>query len=116
MQERHSLYLKARERQAGDFALASVAISLTVERTLDGDSIRQMPVVLGGVAPVPYRARRVQEYLRGRLVSAVDPIYAAGLALPGATPMAGNGHKVTIATNLVKQAIVQLLENSTRGG
>ena len=116
MQERHSLYLKARERQSGDFALASVAVSLTLDRTLDGNSIRQMPVVLGGVAPVPYRARRVQEYLRGRLLSAVDPIYAASLALPGATPMEGNGHKVTVATNLVKQAIVQLLENSTKGG
>ena len=112
LEERSSLYLKATERQAGDFAVASVAVSLTLE----DNTIRHMPVVLGGVAPVPYRARRVEEYLRGRLLAEVDPVHAASLALPGASPMAVNGHKVTVATNLVKQAIIRLLKMGARSG
>lgn len=112
LEERTSLYLKARERQGGDFAVASVAASLNLE----GGIVRQMPVVLGGVAPVPFRARRVEEYLRGRLLTDVNPVHAASLALLGATPLTGNGHKVTVATNLVKQAIVRLLKNGASKG
>lgn len=115
MGERHSIYLKARERQAGDFAVASVAASLTLDNTTEGPAIHLMSMVLGGMAPVPYRARPVEEYLRGRLVAEVDPVHAAGLALSGATPLSGNVHKVTVATNLVKQAIVRLLEAGIGG-
>ena len=110
IEEFSSIYLKGTERQGGDFAVASVAASLT----LDGQTIRHMPVVLGGVAPVPFRARRVEEYLRGRLLADVDPVHAAGLALASASPMAGNSHKVTVATNLTKQAIIRLFKNGAR--
>ena len=104
-EENKSIYLKARQRQGGDFAVASVAASLNLE----GTTVRQLSVVLGGVAPIPYRARRVEEYLRGRPVADVDPVHAAGLTLQNATPLANNGYKVIVATNLVKQAILRLL-------
>ena len=81
---------------------------------MDGQNVRHMPVVLGGVAPVPFRARRVEEYLRGRPLDNVNPAYAAGLALAGASPMAGNSHKVTVAINLTKQAIIWLIKNRAR--
>ena len=48
-----SIYLKAREREVGDFALVSVSARLAVS---DG-VVQQAAVALGGVAPVPYRAR-----------------------------------------------------------
>ena len=107
-----SLYLKARERGGGDFAMASVAAVLSWE----GASVRHISVVLGGVAPVPYRAQRVEEYLRGRRAAEVDPVHAASLTLPGATPLAHNGHKVVLACNLVKQAIRRLLVSGPRAG
>lgn len=102
---RSSVYLKSGEREGGDFALASVAAVLS----LSGSSIRHMPVVLGGVAPVPYRAFRVEAYLRGKPVGEVDAAFAASLALPNANPLADNGYKVPLATSLVKRAIVRLL-------
>ena len=101
----HSLYLKAREREAGDFALVSVAAAIT----LKGTTLVGASVVLGGVAPVPYRAREVEEYLRGMEAGRVDPAHAGSLALPGASPMADNAYKVTLAQNLVKRAVGQLL-------
>lgn len=100
-----SVYLKAREREAGDFALVSVAARLAVA---DG-IIQQAAVALGGVAPTPYRAGAVEEYLHGKAAAAVDAAYAGTLALPDARPMTNNGYKVTMATNLVKQAVARLI-------
>ena len=100
-----SLYLKAREREAGDFALVSVAARLAVS---DG-VVRQAAVALGGVAPVPYRATQVEEYLAGRAVDAVDAVHAGSLSIPDARPMTDNGYKVVMANNLVKQAVARLL-------
>jgi len=103
-----SLYLKAREREAGDFALVSVAVCLR-QMHLGGATIRHASVVLGGVAPAPYRARLVEDYLQGKTLAEVDPVHAGSLAVPDARPMADNGYKVILAANLVKQAILQLL-------
>ena len=103
-----SLYLKAREREAGDFALVSVAAVMN----LGGATIGHASLVLGGVAPVPYRARMVEDYLRGRAPAEVDPAHAGSLAVPDARPMADNGYKVILAANLVKQAVQQLLSPS----
>ena len=101
----HSLYLKAREREAGDFALVSVAVAIKME----GTSLVRASVVLGGVAPVPYRARGVEEYLHGKQAGQVDPDYAGSLALPDARPMADNSFKVVLAQNLIKRAIGLLM-------
>ena len=101
-----SVYLKAREREAGDFALVSVAARLAVA---DG-VVQQVAIALGGVAPTPYRAAAVEAYLQGRAVSEVDAAAAGTLALPEARPMTNNGYKVTMAVNLVKQAVARLLD------
>ena len=100
-----SAYIKAREREAGDFALVSVAVRLAVS----GGVVRQAAVALGGVAPVPFRATLVEEYLAGRPVDEVDAAYAGTLSIPDARPMTDNGYKVVMANNLVKQGIARLL-------
>jgi xanthine dehydrogenase YagS FAD-binding subunit len=109
-----SLYLKARERESGDFALVSVAAALAVEAATpsagSGQRIRHAAVVLGGVAPVPYRARQVEQYLQGKDIGEVDAAFAGSLALPEARPMADNRYKVILAANLVKQAVAELLK------
>ena len=104
-QSPRSLYLKARERQAGDFALVSVAVRLAVS----GGTVRQAAVALGGVAPVPYRATQVEKYLTGRAVAEVDAAHAGTLSIPDARPMTDNGYKVVMANNLVKQGVARLL-------
>lgn len=100
-----SLYLKAREREAGDFALVSVAARIAVS---DG-VVRQAAIALGGVAPVPYRATAVEEYLIGRAVADVDAAHAGSLSIPDARPMTDNGYKVVMANNLVKQGVARLV-------
>ena len=102
-----SAYLKAREREAGDFALVSVAAALAVTN----GRISWCRVVLGGVAPYPYRATAAEERVLGAGIGDVDLVAAeAGkLAVAGATPLRGNAYKVDLAVNLVKLAIVRLL-------
>ena len=83
-----------------------------ISLTQRGATIRHASLVLGGVAPVPYRARLVEDYLRGKTPAEVDPVHAGSLAVPDARPMADNGYKVILAANLVKQAVQQLLSPS----
>lgn len=104
-QSPRSLYLKAREREAGDFALVSVAARIALA---DG-IIQQAAIALGGVAPTPYRAAQVETYLQGQPAAAVDAAQAGALALPDARPMTNNAYKVTMAVNLVKQAVARLV-------
>lgn len=103
-----SVYLKVRERESGDFALVSAAAALS----LDNGVISQARIALGGVAPVPYRAAEVEDYLTGRPASDVDPAEAAALALPNATPLPHNGYKLPMSRNTVKRALTLLLGNA----
>ena len=104
-----SIYLKVRERESGDFALVSVAAALTLEGEGSNAVVRMARVAVGGVAPVPYRATEVEEYLAGRVTGNIDPSEAAGLALPNATPLPQNGYKLPMARNTIKRAVASLL-------
>ncbi len=102
-----SIYIKAKERQTFDFALASVAAALDVR---DG-VIRNARIVLGGVAPVPYRAADAEAEIEGKRASHVDAASAGNLAVRGARPLSDNGFKVRLAANLVARAISTLLDS-----
>ena len=104
-EDTRSVYLKAREREAGDFALVSVAAALALT---DG-RVSWCRVSLGGVAPYPYRAQEAEECLIGIAVANADAAEAGRRAVAGATPLRGNGYKVDLASNLIKQAISRLL-------
>ena len=106
-----SVYLKVREREAGDFALVSVAAALTMSGNGPDAVISKARIAVGGVAPVPYRAVEVEDQLTGRTASEVDPAEAASLALPNATPLPQNGYKLPMARNTIKRALSQLLGN-----
>ena len=109
---RRSLYLKAREREAGDFALVSVAALIDLQDSPDGPAIAHAAVTLGGVAPIPHRASEVEDYLTGQSISAIDPSHAGSLTLPDARPLTQNAYKLPMARNLVHRAIAQLLIGS----
>ena len=106
-----SEYLKVREREAGDFALVSVAAALTMSGNGPDAVISKARIAVGGVAPVPYRAVEVEDQLTGRTASEVDPAEASALALPNASPLPQNGYKLPMARNTIKRALSQLLEN-----
>ena len=110
----NSTYLKAREREAGDFALVSVAAAVAVAN----GRITWTRIVLGGVAPYPFRAVASEEYLTGAATADVDTVAAeAGRrAVAGATPLRDNAYKVDLAANLVKLAAIRLLSRDEDDG
>ena len=97
--------LDTRVRFAGEFALVSVA----AVGHLDEATVRHASLFLGGVAPVPYRARLVEGYLQSKTPAKVDPVHVGSPAFTDAHPLADNEYKVILAANLVKQAILQTL-------
>ena len=100
-----SVYLKARERESGDFALVSIAAVLTIN---DG-MIVDASVALGGVAPTPYRAAGTEEYLRGRTAAQVVPGDAGAAAIANPRPLPDNAYKIPMAANLTARAVANLL-------
>ncbi len=107
-----SVFLKAKERQAMDFALASVALSVSVEN----DMISVARLVLGGVAPVPLRVTDAEDALTGERVDDVDAGEVGRIAVQGAAPLADNGYKVRLTSGLVARAVRMLLHKSTPKG
>ncbi len=101
-----STYLKVRERQTEDFALASVALAAQVA---DG-VVRGARVVLGGVAPVPWRARAAEDALLGVSVQRVDAQKVGEAAVSGARPLKDNHFKVGLTASLVGRAVRTLLQ------
>src|SRR5262244_1989576 len=75
-------YLKARERTAGDFPLVSVATGYT----LDNGLIQQARVVLGGVAPTPWRSPQAETVLTGQAPSPELARRAAEAVMADARP------------------------------
>jgi xanthine dehydrogenase YagS FAD-binding subunit len=64
--------------------------------------------VLGGVAPVPYRARAAEAALAGQPLTDATARAAAKAAVQGATPLAGNAYKVKIVEAIVRRTILSV--------
>lgn len=103
----HSVYLKAMDRKVWAFALASVAAVVAV----DSGRIAEARIVLGGVAPIPWRATEAEKFLLGKEVTPEQILQAASRALAGAQPLAENGYKVPLAQNLVRRALSEVTQN-----
>ena len=99
-----STYLKAMDRKVWAFALVGVAAMLR----LDGRRVAETRIVLGGVAPIPWRARAAEQVLIGQDMTPELLACAAETALEGARPLEHNGYKVPLAQNLVRRALTDL--------
>ena len=107
---RRSTYLKIRDRQSYEFAAASAAVGIEFEA--DGRTIRDLRVALGGVATKPWRARAVEEALKGKVLEP-DAVRAASLlAVEGAVDHGVNHYKIELAPRVVARAIIRLGETA----
>jgi xanthine dehydrogenase YagS FAD-binding subunit len=103
---KHSYYLKVRDRASYAFALVAVAAALE----LDGATIRQARVVLGGVAHKPWRSADAEAALGGGSASEERFRQAAEAALEDAKPLAHSAYKVELG----KRAVVRALMRASR--
>ena len=99
-----SAYVKFREKQSLDFAISSVAAVLEME----GSRVRDLRIVLGGVAPIPWRSQVAEDELRGKKLSDDTIRRAAEAAVSEAQPLSQNRYKITLTRNLVARTLRQL--------
>jgi xanthine dehydrogenase YagS FAD-binding subunit len=100
---RRSLYLKIRDRQSYEFALASAAVALN----LDGGAVREARIALGGVATKPWRAREAEAALRGKTLDESTARAAAEAAFAGAVTHGGNDYKPELGKRTLVRALLQ---------
>ena len=100
---RRSLYLKIRDRQSYEFALASAAVALD----LDGPLVRQARIALGGVATKPWRSQEAEHALQGRPLTEETAAAAAQAAFTGAKHHGGNAYKVDLGQRTLVRALLE---------
>ena len=99
-----STYRKVRDRASYAFALVSVAAALELE----GGTVKDVRLALGGVAHKPWRAWKAEAALKGRPATAESFRVAAELELAGAKPLRDNGFKVELAVRTIAAVLDQL--------
>jgi xanthine dehydrogenase YagS FAD-binding subunit len=98
-----SVYLKARDRQSYEFALASAAVALDVQ---DG-VVRDARLALGGVATIPWRAREAEVLLKGKTFDDTLAQRVAEVAFAGAKGSKYNTFKIALGKRVVARALHQ---------
>jgi xanthine dehydrogenase YagS FAD-binding subunit len=98
---RRSLYLKIRDRESYEFALASAAVALD----LDGGTVREARIALGGVATIPWRARDAEDALKGKPIDDASVNTAADAAFASARPLEHNAFKVALGRRTLARAL-----------
>jgi xanthine dehydrogenase YagS FAD-binding subunit len=100
-----STYLKFKERDSMDFAMAAVAAAVELA---PNQMVKQARIVLGGVAPIPWRVPDAEKFLTAKSLT-VDVLKgAAVLALKGAQPLEKNAYKIPLTQTLIRRALGQV--------
>src|SRR3989441_10642079 len=101
----NSTYLKFKERDSMDFAMSAVAAAVAIG---PNKTISEARLVLGGVAPVPWRVTKAEGYLIGKTLNADVLATVSQTALEGAEPLAKNKYKVPLTQTLVHRALAKV--------
>jgi xanthine dehydrogenase YagS FAD-binding subunit len=96
-------YLKVRDRLSYAFALVSVAVGLE----MNGDTIRQARLALGGVAHKPWRDRQAEAQLAGARATRESFLQAADVVLRDVRGFGHNDFKIELARRTMVRALAQ---------
>ncbi|HMU38873.1 MAG TPA: FAD binding domain-containing protein [Pseudomonadota bacterium] len=104
-----SFYRKVKQKQSFDWPLCEVAVHL--RRSTDANkTLTAAKIILGSVAPVPYRARYAESLLlKSQPVDANKLQKIGQAATQGATPLSKNGYKVPLLSGLVQETLAEVL-------
>ncbi|KAA1295656.1 MAG: xanthine dehydrogenase family protein subunit M [SAR202 cluster bacterium] len=107
-----STFLKFKERQSMDFALASAAVSISLAE----GKIHRAGVALGGIAPIPWRLQEIEEYMMGIPIDDLrcSDEFSAKVesSLGDAKPMSeNNAYKIDLAISHLKRALDKVIQD-----
>ena len=99
-------YYKFMEREAWDFAVVSVAAVLTK----NGNSLRKGRIAFGGIAPIPWLDKNINNILNGLPLNDDSINKAVSQILVGADPLEQNEYKIPLVRNITRNIIHKLTE------
>ena len=93
---------EVRHREAIDWPLATASVVLTMK----GSSVVSAAIVMGHVAPTPWRSAAAEQAIAGKSVTAATAEAAGAAAVADAKPLSQNAYKVQLAKVAVKRALL----------
>jgi xanthine dehydrogenase YagS FAD-binding subunit len=96
-------HYEVRYKTSHDWPIAFATVLLT----MNGNNVRSARVVMGAVAPIPWRSTAAEQALAGKPVNEQTAAAAAEAALKDARPLAQNAYKVQVAKTAVQRAILR---------
>ena len=99
---------KVHQKEGFDWPLATASVALK----MDGDKVSAARIVLGHVAPIPWRSPEAEAALVGKTISEATAQAAGDAAVSKAKALSSNGYKIQLARVAVKRAIL----DAARGG
>jgi len=93
---------EVRFKQSHDWPLAAASVNLVMA----GSTVKSARIVMGAVAPIPWRVPAAERVLAGKTITDAIATEAANAAVAGARPMSGNKYKIQVARTAVKRAIL----------
>jgi xanthine dehydrogenase YagS FAD-binding subunit len=99
---RASTYHKIRDRESFAFALASAAVALQ----MDGTTVRDVRIAVGGVATRPWRARAAEQTLVGRPLTAQAARASGYAVVQGAKHSDDNRFRIELGARTVADALM----------
>jgi xanthine dehydrogenase YagS FAD-binding subunit len=103
---KHFTYIKLRDRQSYAFALVSVAAALD----MDGTTIREARIALGGVAHKPWRDQEAEAMLRGQEATEENFRKVAYKVVRNAKGYEHNEFKIELAKRAIVRALTEAAE------
>ena len=96
-------HYEVRYKASHDWPIAFATVLLV----MSGSTVQSARVVMGAVAPVPWRSQAAEQALAGKAISPETAVAAAEAALRGATPLSQNAYKIQVAKTAVERAILR---------
>ena len=96
-------HYEVRYKESHDWPIAFATVLLT----MNGANVQSARVVMGAVAPIPWRSPAAEQALAGKAINEQTAAAAADAALKDARPLSQNAYKVDVAKVAVKRAILR---------
>jgi xanthine dehydrogenase YagS FAD-binding subunit len=96
-------HYEVRYKTSHDWPIAFATVLLT----MNGNSVGAARVIMGAVAPIPWRSQAAEQALTGKAITEESASAAAEAALRDARPMSQNAYKIQVAKTAVKRAILR---------
>jgi xanthine dehydrogenase YagS FAD-binding subunit len=100
-----SSYFKLKERGTWDFAVVSVAVN----GIISGGAFKDIRIVMGGVAPIPWRLDKAEKLIKGKTLTEKIARNSVRAAMADAKPLAENDYKIELAEVIVTNTIMSLV-------